>query len=599
MRRALSTLAVLAMLLLPALPAAAQAGEQITHYGIDMQVAARTGYLTVTERIDYDFGINERHGIFRKIPVRFQYDDRYDRVYPVDVISVTGSPGTPVEYETSNEDQNLVIKIGDPDKTISGRHTYTIVYGVEGALNGFEDHDELYWNAIGFEWPVTIQGVDATLTAPAGIQRVACFAGPRGSNLPCNLGVAEGDKATFAHPQLSPGEALTVVVAIPKGAVNNPEPVLDERWSAGRAFSVTPLTVAGSLAIMGALLAFIYRRVFVKGRDKRFAGSPVDAAMATSGLEEPVGLLERPAIPVEYLPPDNLRPGQVGMLVDETANPLDVIATIVDLAVRGYLRIDEIPKEGWLSKADWTLHRLRDDAEGLKEYETLLIDSLFSGGKKEVQLSDLEDKFAPKLKKVQDALYNDAVKQGWFKARPDTTRTIWTVIGVLATVVGVIVLILAMAFTKVALLAVPFPIAGFLIAQAAHRMPSRTAKGTALVRRVKGFRKFIEESEADRAQFAERQNLFSEYLPYAVVFGATKQWAKRFEGLNGELPAQNWYVGYGGHPFTTTSFSRSMNGFATTTAGTIASTPSSSGSSGFSGGGFSGGGGGGGGGGSW
>ncbi|HET7654451.1 MAG TPA: hypothetical protein VFK42_15545, partial [Acidimicrobiales bacterium] len=110
--------------------------------------------------------------------------------------------------------------------------------------------------------------------------------------------------------------------------------------------------------------------------------------------------------------------------------------------------------------------------------------------------------------------------------------------------------------------------------------------------------RFIDESEKDRAQFAERANLFSEYLPYAVVFGATEKWARAFAGLDGQLPETGgWYVGT--HPFTIASFNSSMDHFTTTTAGTIASTPSGSGGSGFGGGGFSGGGGGGGGGGSW
>jgi uncharacterized membrane protein len=111
---------------------------------------------------------------------------------------------------------------------------------------------------------------------------------------------------------------------------------------------------------------------------------------------------------------------------------------------------------------------------------------------------------------------------------------------------------------------------------------------------VLGFRRFITESEKERARFAERTNLFSEYLPYAIVFGCTERWAKAFSGLQNEPPT--WYVGSGMYyPHT---FAHSIDGFAVTTSGTITSTPSGSGSSGFSGG-SSGGGGGGGGGGSW
>jgi hypothetical protein len=586
---------------LAATPSAAfgQSGERITGFKVDIEIEPPEGALLITETIAYDFGSNERHGIFRNIPVRFSYDDSNDRIYPLEVLSVTGSPGTPAEYEMSSEGGSEVIRIGDPDETISGLHTYEITYRVEGALNGFPDHDELYWNAIGFDWDVAISGIEVVVSAPAAVTRVACFAGPEGSVLPCAQAAADGSRAHFAHPQLPPSEAMTVVVGIPAGVVDPPAPILDERWSLGRAFRVTPFTVAGALTIAALLGALLFQQIFKRARDRRFAGSVVDAAMGTGGPEEPVGLMERPVIPVEYLPPDNLRPGQVGTLVDETAHTIDVIATIVDLAVRGYLRIEEIPKEGWFGKPNWWLHKLRDDDDGLKDYEKLLFWGIFSGGQQEVMLSQLEDKFATKLKGVQDALYDEVVDQGWFKTRPDGVRQAWTAIGIVVLLLGAGFLVLVAAFTEFGLMAIPFPLAGLLVLINAHRMPSRTGKGTALARRVNGFRKFIEESEADRARFAERKNLFSEYLPYAIVFGATEKWAKAFEGLEGEMPPTHWYVGTHPNGFTASTFSESMSGFTVATSGTITSTPASSGSSGFGGGGFSGGGGGGGGGGSW
>ena len=119
-----------------------------------------------------------------------------------------------------------------------------------------------------------------------------------------------------------------------------------------------------------------------------------------------------------------------------------------------------------------------------------------------------------------------------------------------------------------------------------------------MLRRVLGFRRFIEESEADRARFAEQKHLFTEYLPYAVALGATEKWAKAFSGLGEEPPQPDWYVGH--HPWNVMMFSHSMNDFSVSASGTMTSVPASSGgSSGFSGGGGVGGGGGGGGGGSW
>ncbi len=582
-------------------PARAGAGasqfgnERIAGYDVTI-VVRTTGDMFVREVIDYDFGVSPRHGIFRNIPVRFRYDDRYDRVYPISDISVEGSPGTPDQYDESTSGGDKVLKIGDPDQTISGRHTYTIEYVVKGGLNGFADHDELYWNAIGTEWDVPIERATARVDTPGPLTDVACFAGPMGSLLPCAESVSGDKGATFATTRLGPNEAFTIVVGFQKGFVPEPEPVLDERWAFDRAFAVTPATVGASAGLLALVVGGVATLVWRTGRDRRFAGSAVDVAFGSdTGTEQAVPLMERAITPVEFAPPDGLRPGQIGTLVDEAANTLDVIATIVDLAVRGFLRIDEIPKEGLFGKKDWNLVQLKEPS-GLKRYETTLLHAIFKG-RDEVTLSALKNTFAADLKKVEDQLYEEVIAQGWFAKRPDHTRTLWTVLGVLALAGSVAVAVAVAATTHAGLVGIPLVIGSLVLLWGAKRMPRRTAKGTGALRRVQGFRRFIEESEKDRAQFAERKNLFSEYLPYAVVFGATDKWARAFADIDGRLPETGWYTGptY----FTAGSFSDSMDGFSTTTSGTITSTPSASGGSGFSGGGSSGGGGGGGGGGSW
>ena len=598
-RRAVLTFSALAALVLLGIgvgPAGAQPGtERVTAYDVEILVEA-TGSMLVTETIDYDFASNNRHGIIREIPVRTGYDSRYERIFPMKVLSVTGSPGTPDEYQAETAGNFKRLKIGDPDREITGAHRYTMVYRVDAALNGFPTHDELYWSAIGTESPVPIERATVRVTTPSDVTQVACFGGGRGSRLPCSEADRAGTRAAFSQSGLGRGEGITVVVGFTKGAVPTPVPVLDERWSFTRAFSATPFTVGASLALLVAVVLGVVRLAWRTGRDRRYAGSAVDAAFATAGQEEPVrpsfGPWGAEETPVEFVPPDSLRPGQVGTLVDEAANPLDITATIVDLAVRGHLRIDEIPKKGFFGKADWTLTKLKE-GDDLREYERAVLDGLFTDGD-EVKLSGLRNTFADRLKKVQEALYDDVIAEGWFVGRPDRVRLRWRIIGGVAVVLAVGVLVLLAAFTYAGLIGVPLVVGAVALLASANRMPRRTAKGTGVLRRVEGFRRFIDESEKDRARFAEQQHLFSEYLPYAIVFGATEKWARAFAGLDGELPAPSWYGG--SSSFTVNGFSQSIDGFAVTSAGTITSTPA--GSSGFSGG-FSGGGGGGGSVGSW
>ncbi len=603
MKRSLSIaglLVVAGLALVRAAPARAQGFTPESTPTFDVRIVIEpSGTLQITETIVQDFGDTPRHGIYRYIPDRLRYDDRYDRVYPIELVSVTTSPNTPDDVETSEENGSFVVRIGDPDTTIRGEHTYTIVYRVEGAMNRFADHDELYWNAISDQWEQPIGRMRVRVEGPAPIARLACFEGPFGSTFSCTRAEIKGGDGVFVQEELGAFTAMSVVVALPPGTVANTAPVLDERWSFDRAFERTPLTVGGAAGLLVIVVAGFARLVWRRGRDVRYAGSQVDQVMgAPKGTPtQAVRLFERGEGPVEFAPPEHLRPGEVGTLIDEEANTLDVTSTIVDLAVRGFLVIEEIPKTWFLGKPDWKLTRLPADEEQLLPYERKLLDGLFESGA-EVELSDLRKKFAERLQKVKDALYTDVVGKGWFLRRPDKVRQMWTGIGVAALVVAIGALIALAALTHDGLLGVPLVIGGILLMAGAKRMPRRTAKGTAMTRRVNGFRRVIETAEEHTAKWAEQEHVFTRFLPYAIVFGVTDRWARTFEAL-GELPSDDfsWYVST--RPFVVAEFAHSLDSFSVTTSGIISSTPSGSGGSGFGGGGFSGGGGGGGGGGSW
>ncbi len=445
-----------------------------------------------------------------------------------------------------------------------------------------------------------------TVRAPA-ITRVACFAGPEHSTLPCDRArVATETQARFSHANLGPHAGVTTTVAMPEGTIQPPpEPILDKRWSAAEAFSITSVTVGltAGILLLG-LLGVIYLATR-RGRDRRFTGSAVDAALGNvTGEEEPRPLFSRLGGPVEFIPPDAIRPGQVGILLDEHANLLDVTASIVDLAVRGWLTITELEPTGFLHRnADYELtltngDKGTDGGKGeLLPYETKIVHELFKSGPT-VKLSDLKYQFRASLTKIQDDLYDDAVQQGWFRVRPDKTRRAWTRGSVLVIVLGAGLTYLLAAKTTFGIVPLAIVLLGLVLHAVSGVMPARTGKGTAMLSRVRGFRRLFDEGEEDtRARFAEQHDIFSQYLPYAVVFGCTKKWAKAFEGIDAEqLQTSSWFVG--DHPFDAAVLAHSVDSFGTTATGTMyASMPSSSGGSGFSG--SSGGGGGGGGGGSW
>jgi len=619
----------------PAVVPLRQGSEQITSFDSTI-VIDEDGSVDVTEVIAYDFGYQQRHGIERYIPTVFPWTgaspkgafpgSSYDRVTPISDISVSADAGTPDDVEESQEyldgQENTKLRIGDPDETITGTHTYTIRYRLGGVLNAFDAHDELYLNVTGNGWSVPILSVTATVEAPGEITRIACYAGGSGSQLACgsqsNDGTPSAGRATFTQTDLGSYQGLTIVVGMPKGVVTDPTTtrILRERWSVASAFRLTGGTGAASGAMLLGGLGLVGLLGWRNGRDRRYAGSVVDAAFGNdSGDEGPIPLFDRSVDTVEFVPPEGIRPGHMGTLWDEQANHLDVSAMIVDLAVRGWLRIDEIAPQssGFLGfgndGGDFQLVQLRDpetDARvsELWSAERSLLDSLFATGDV-VKLSDLTTKFADKLQLIEGHLYDDAVAAGWFPIRPDRVRSRWHGRGLLLLLVGVGVTFAAAKFTHLGLVALPVPLLGIVVMGSARYFPRRTAKGSALLGRVRGFKELFDAGEGERQRFAEQHQLFAQYLPYAIVFGCTEKWAQVFADLGlspQEMGLGVWYTSpYGYDPI---HFGYAMGSFTTHSTGSLAAAaPSSSGGassggSGFSGG-FSGGGFGGGGGGSW
>jgi uncharacterized protein (TIGR04222 family) len=342
-----------------------------------------------------------------------------------------------------------------------------------------------------------------------------------------------------------------------------------------------------------------------KGRDRRFVGQTpgLQPAAGTPAADEAVPLISRAPVAVAFTPPEGLRPGQIGTLLDEQANVVDVTATIVDLAVRGFLRIDELERPHWFSSRDWQLVKLRQDEDGLLPYEQELIRGLFHTSHT-VKLSELKKKFAARLAKVQTKLYEDVTNAGWFRGRPDKVRSRWFAAGFVLTIGSAFLAFTLFRLLHWAPVAIACILVGFALLGAARRMPSRTAKGTAVLAQARGFREYIHTAEANQLRYEEGADIFSRYLPYAIVFGEAERWVRVFGPLAAGAAAATgagigpvWYTGPNG--WDVSHFSDSLSGFTSSATSTIAaSTPSSSGGSGFSGG-SSGGGGGGGGGGSW
>ena len=350
---------------------------------------------------------------------------------------------------------------------------------------------------------------------------------------------AIGDRADRRRSRstaLGAGAGLTIVVGLPKGAIQ-PDAEADprKRRTLDDAFAVTAdtLGLAGRLAVLGigAVVVLAYR---ARPRPALSTGSAVDAAMGnvTGRGSSRSRCAPRDAGPVEFVPPDRVRPGQVGTLIDEQANLLDVTATIVDLAVRGCLTITELDRG--LERQPRLRARARlDKREGheLLPYEQQLLDALFATGPRREAVRP-QVQVPSELAEIQNALYDDVVTQGWYRVRPDRTRPMLATASASSSSSSASALTFLVAATTIVRARAARDRAhrdrAARVAGTCRRAPARAARCSP---RVRGFRRLFDEGEEDiRPRFAEQHEIFSQYLPYAIVFGCTEKWAKAFEG---------------------------------------------------------------------
>ena len=567
--------------------ARADEGWVISFFQSDISVGPDST-LTIREDIRADFGSQRHHGIFRTIPTRYRYDNTRDRYYGLQVESVTDG-SKPVDFQLSGYD-DVTIKIGNPNILVTGARRYVITYIVQGAMNSFSDHDELFWNVDGALWPVPKAGVGATVHLPANaFQKASCYEGQPGSTEACRHVDGSNLVSYSSTRQLGSGEEMSIVAALNKGAVTVPPPTLEPRFRSfpQDAFDINPLTVGIAALVLVAGIGFVVWNWLTHGRDRAYL---TQYYLTNDPKEHAAPLFSRQPVVVEFEPPQNLRPAELGLILDERADPKDLTATIVDLAVRGHLTISEIA-----GKNDWMLTWKGSPAAELNDYEKTIIDGLFTG-RGEVALSTLRGTFRPTLTVAESQMYKDAMSRKWFSNSPQQSRAAWGCLGIGLLSAGIAATIFLGLQLGWGLIGAAVVIVGIVMTISFPFMTQRTAVGRDLLQHTLGFRLYMTTAEKYRQQFAAKAEIFTQLLPYAIVFGTVTLWAKAFEGIDTSAN-NNWYVGPG--PFQAGLLAGSLQSMNSSISSAIAFTPSGGSASGFGGGGFSGGGGGGGGGGAW
>ena len=572
-RSALFRLSLAVLLLTIVLSTSASGAAAWRSYWIENFDATITirqdGVIEVAEAIRFYFD-GSYNGIYRDIPLRYNDNMGFNYRLRLHVVSVTDERGTPLRYEISNTGGGgRRIQAWVPGAQNAAR-SVQIRYRVERALRFFPEHDELYWNVTGNDWGVPIRAASARVMLPASMDetpRATAFVGRFGNRGDAwrRRVVSDREISFETTAELAYGEGFTVVVGWAKGAV--PEPTAADRaqWLVRDNW---PLLVPPFVFL---LMLMIWRSY---GRDPD---------------------LGRSVMPI-YRPPAELTPAELGTLVDERVDQRDIVATVVDLAVRGYVRIEEKIDEGWLvDSTTTTFHRVQPPDATLRPHEKEVLEGLFESGDR-VDLDDLKNEFYARLTTITDHVYDGLVSAGYFRHSPQTVRRVWVVIGVLV-VAGSVPFAVIMETVAGLVAAVA---SGLIVLGFAWFMPARTRAGRHKWIEIKGFEEFLGRTEGERLREMKVDvGKFEAFLPFAMALGVAENWGKAFDGLLERAP--EWYVGAHHAGFSPALFTQRMSVVSDNVGTAMATAPrSSSGSSGFSsGGGFSGGGFGGGGGGAF
>ena len=453
------------------------------------------------------------------------------RLTGIDDIRVTEN-GQPIQYETSSDGDTLRITYTFSTPARNETRQIVLEYTAKGAVRYYPDGDQVFWPAVyadrnGFP----VQNSKATVALPEGATatRVETY-GPQATV------TGEGESLVVAQAlePIPSGQDFEIRVQFPHGIVSG-EP---SRWQAGfdqqRAFEETTKPAINLVVLLVGLLILF--------------GGPALAVVLwyLRGRDPKVGLV------ADYLsePPPGIAPGVAGTLIDERANMQDIIATLIDLARRGILVMEEQGSKNAASlfvSRDWTFSRGSSFDSQLAPHEQKLVEALGLHATDSVKLSSMRNKLYNKIGDLDSALYSQLIAGGFYQRRPDQVRgiymgiaSLWLVLTILFGCIGLVLLSDLTDFGLLVAIGLTATTVAFYIV--AGQMPVRTRKGAEARMRLEAFKRYLQNVEK-YADLKTATDQYEKYLPFAIAFGLDRSWTQKFAAV--DTPAPTWYIPMG------------------------------------------------------
>lgn len=486
---------VLSFLLLIAGPASA---EKIVSISTEATLQ-ENGRLVVAETVDLDMHGASRKGVVMVIPCAIDEKGITHR-FEVKVHAVTDQNGRKnIPYSAKQHGDAVTVHV-----TTRGAENQKFVlhYEVRGVCNFVKQHPQLYFPLTGTSWPYTIEKAEVVLRLPRKASVVEselkAWEGPPGSEKPASIKLL-GDHILATASQLPPGSGLTLEIDFPGGTVNSAGFLDSVEWLANDWYLLIILPL-GAVAVLGGYRLARSRRV-----------------TKTADVDE------------SWKAPSGLTPVELGTLIDGSCDVQDLTGILLDLSVRGYYTIREIPATGFfnLSDRDYEFKRTyaqKDDV--LRDYETIFLEALF-GNSGTSYLSNVQGVFRQFVPKIKDSIYANLVSNGFLMKNPEKDRKRFYAIAFSLCCVGIALLFLYGEEVQAKAAGLGFVVAGALTAVALQFFPLLTEKGKVTIEKAHDFAELMRTAETHdiAARIKEDDFLFHRLLSHAMVLGVSEKWA--------------------------------------------------------------------------
>jgi uncharacterized membrane protein YgcG len=512
-----------------------------------------------------------RHGIYRDFPT--DYTDKSGRPIRVDfaVQSLTRD-GRSEPYHTERVQNGIRTYFGSKDTLLThGTHRYRFAYITTRQIGFFEDHDELYFNAIGTGWqfPIHHSSVRVILPQPSKHLVFDSYSGYQGESFHRSYDIQESNqfiRFDLAAP-LEPQQGFTIFVEWEKGIVKPPTQLMRWRYALSDYSSV----LLSLIVLIGGIWFYIDRWQRL-GKDN----------------------LSETIIP-QFQPPTDLSPAAAQYILNMGANKKLASTVFVSLAAKGLLQINKTDgffRSSYALKKQDDKHELPLSAEEQKAYD-LLPD--------EIEIKQAHYRIFQAVKSAIDTSLASQFSGKYF--RPHTG---YIAFGIIFPIVAGLLFFISQSgvLGVVSLLTTSICIASALLlflgwVLFARAMPAPTKKGKPVMDHLAGFKQYLNIADRERLNLlnapGDSLELFEAYLPFAIALGVANNWTTRFSSLLNQLSEEQlrshaWYHAIGTTGDGIADFSSSLSSQITSAS---TAPGSSSGSGGSSGGGGGGGGGGG------